>query len=152
MGLSFVSDSHRKYEATPPDEELKFALLHDAKTQKYVPVRQTPVYHVTTPSYSVTPPAIEFEPTPSEQKKNPPANPAHGKFKISVEDVDFLPTPPPPKLIQELEKKSQSQVRKTNKHPSKPKKKNIKHTTKKPNELKRANPEEKQVSKLVSDN
>ena len=40
----------RTYETTPqPDEELKFALLNDAKTQKYVPVRQTPAYEVTTP-------------------------------------------------------------------------------------------------------
>ena len=40
----------RSYEPTPkPKEELKFALLDDAKTQKYVPVRQTPAYQPTTP-------------------------------------------------------------------------------------------------------
>jgi len=147
---AFVTGSHRKYEPTPPDEELKFALLNDAKTQKYVPVRQTPVYHVTTPSYSVTPPAIEFEPTPSEKKKKKsPSNPAHGKFKISVEDVDFLPTPPPPKLIQELKKKSNPQVRKPTPPPPKPKKKATKPTTKKPKKVKRPPPEEKTVAKLV---
>ena len=42
----------RSYEPTPkPKEELKFALLDDAKTQKYVPVRQTPAYQPTTPRY-----------------------------------------------------------------------------------------------------
>jgi len=148
---AFVTGSHRKYEPTPPDEELKFALLNDAKTQKYVPVRQTPVYHVTTPSYSVTPPAIEFEPTPSEQKKKKsPSNPAHGKFKISVEDVDFLPTPPPPKLIPELKKKSKPPVRKPAPPPPKPKKKATKPTTRKPKKIKRPPPKEKQVAKLVN--
>jgi len=146
--LAYVTSSHRKYEPTPPDEELKFALLNDAKTQKYVPVRQTPIYHVTTPSYSVTPPAIEFEPTPAEQKNKSPSNPAHGKFKISVEDVDFLPTPPPI-IVREQEKKKQPPPRPPKQLP-KPKKKAPKVTTKKPKKIKRPTHAEKQQSKLVN--
>merc|ERR1712128_45354 len=146
--LAYVTSSHRKYEPTPPDEELKFALLNDAKTQKYVPVRQTPIYHVTTPSYSVTPPAIEFEPTPSEQKKKKsPSNPAHGKFKISVEDVDFLPTPPPRIIKVQEKKKTQPSRPKTKASPPKPKKKS---TTKKPKTIKRPTHKDKQQSKLVN--
>merc|ERR1719192_1389114 len=82
--------ANRKYKPTqPPSEELKFALLNNAKTQKYVPVRQTPAYEVTTPTYSVTPPALEFEPTPAELKLKGKhsksfSNPQHTRFKISV--------------------------------------------------------------------
>jgi len=149
--LAYVTSSHRKYEPTPPDEELKFALLNDAKTQKYVPVRQTPIYHVTTPSYSVTPPAIEFEPTPSEQKKKKsPSNPAHGKFKISVEDVDFLPTPPPRIIKVQEKKKTQPSRQKPKPSPPKPKKKATKATTKKPKTIKRPTHKDKQQSKLVN--
>jgi len=149
----------RKYEPTPPDEELKFALLNDAKTQKYVPVRQTPIYHVTTPSYSVTPPAIEFEPTPSEQKKKKsPSNPAHGKFKISVEDVDFLPTPPPSVLKQHQQQQEKQKIKsrpappppKPKVKPSKPKPKATKPTTEKPKKIKRPTHEAKQPSRLVN--
>ena len=93
----------RKYKPTPkPNEELKFALLNDAKTQTYVPARQTPVYQPTTPAtFSVTPPAIEFEPTPASvkgKKSKTKSQPQHGRFKISVDDEDvnnFQPTPPP---------------------------------------------------------
>ena len=104
---SRVLCNSRKYKPTqPPSEELKFALLNNAKTQKYVPVRQTPAYEVTTPTYSVTPPALEFEPTPAELKlkgkdSKTYSNPQHGRFKISVDNGDvnnFQPTPPPSTL------------------------------------------------------
>lgn len=49
----------RSYEPTPkPKEELKFALLDDAKTQKYVPVRQTPAYQPTTPRLVIFDPLL----------------------------------------------------------------------------------------------
>ena len=48
--LSTISTC-RSYEPTPaPKEELK--LQYDAKTQKYVPVRQTPAYQPTTPRWT----------------------------------------------------------------------------------------------------
>jgi len=146
--LPFPHVNFRKYEPTPPNEELKFALLNDAKTQKYVPVRQTPIYHVTTPSYSVTPPAIEFEPTAAGQKNKSPSNPAHGKFKISVEDVDFLPTPPP--IINRQQQKKKQPAQRPPKKKQKPKTKAPKVTTKKPKKIKRPTHEKKPQSKLVN--
>jgi len=49
---------------------------------------------VTPPSFHTTPPAIEFIPTRDPELDN---GSQPGKFKISIQNVDFRPTPPPQK-------------------------------------------------------
>ena len=92
MSHASTSPSCRNYEPTPPPKEgLKFAPQREGKTQKYVPVRRTPVYNPSTPTYSVTPPAIAFEPTEPLKKNKSPSTPSPGVFKISVRSSKMRP-------------------------------------------------------------
>ena len=84
------------FRKTKKGGEVKFASAGDRAG--FVPVRETPQYHVTTPaSFSPTPPAIEFISNDKKEKKAAVSTPQPGKFKISIQNVDFRPTPPPPK-------------------------------------------------------
>ena len=81
------------------EEGVKFTSLGDnSGSAQFIPVRETPKYDATPPSFHTTPPAIEFIPTrdPNQDNGSQP-----GKFKISIENVDFLPTPSPPQPTQQ---------------------------------------------------
>ena len=108
-----------------------FTFRKSSEGGKFVPHRETPPYPQTTPSpfhtafnpsspqpFHTTPPAIEFLAKKDKKQKDPSAKAQPGKFKISVKNVDFRPTPSSlPAPPQTTTKRTTTTTRKTTRRP-----------------------------------